>query len=82
MIQLVQRMRDGMDLAVLRFNAHQTPTTMEVNVCVQIQRTIVRHGNTMMEFAVFINLVHVLQEQHGMELIVLPISHVLQAFTV
>lgn len=55
---------------------------MEVNVCVQIQEIIASHGNTTMEFDVYISLAHVLQEQNGMELIVLLTSHVLQVFIV
>ena len=76
----VLKIKDGMDLAVFKLLVLLIHITMELNVFVQIQKTIVNHGNIMMELNAFINQDNVLKVLHGMELFVFPITVVLQDF--
>lgn len=63
-IQLVHLTRDGMDMDVLIFLAHQVPTTMVPNVYVLALNLSVSHGSIIMEYNVCIShnsvqLVHI-----------------------
>ena len=71
LIQLVLKIRDGMDSAVWRFLVLPIHIIMVQNVCVLIQEIIVSHGSIMMAENVFISLDHVQMEPNGMEHIVL-----------
>ena len=66
-IQPALRTKDGMDFLVLIFNVHLIHTTMALSACVQILKTVVCHGNTMMEYSVSISQGPVLLELPGME---------------
>ena len=69
-IHLVLKMRDGMDLAVLKFHVLQTHIIMELNVFV-LHKISVGHGKYLMDKNVYIFKVNALQIQYGMVLTVI-----------
>ena len=73
-------MKDGMDSDVLLFLVLLIPITMVQNAFVLILEINVNHGNSLMEYLVFISRVPVPRVQCGMGLIVHLIVTVLLDF--